>query len=219
MMQDAVQPLCHTVVLVDDEPSTLAAYRAILNRHAPNLEVLASIDDGSQAAETIIGTAPDIVLLDLHMPRVDGLEVLRRLAPYQLHTKVMISTAFDDRSLVVTALRLGAAGYLLKTASAQQLVRALYAAAADDLPLSPEIVRMLIGGSQSSRRYGTVLSQREIDVLHALSDGATNKQIAERLFLAESTVKQYVSTIANKLGVRTRTQILIAAAKSGLIAW
>lgn len=78
MMQDAVQPLCHTVVLVDDEPSTLAAYRAILNRHAPNLEVLASIDDGSQAAETIIGTAPDIVLLDLHMPRVDGLEVLRR---------------------------------------------------------------------------------------------------------------------------------------------
>lgn len=219
MMSGAVQLPRHTVVLVDDETSTLAAYRTILHRHAPNLEVLASIDDASKAAETIIDIAPDIALLDLHMPRIDGLEVLRRLAPHRLRTKVVVSTAFDDRFLVVTALRLGAAGYLLKTASAQQLVWALYAAAADDLPLSPEIAGMLVRGSQSMKGKGATLSQRELDVLRALCDGETNKQIAQRLFLAESTVKQYVSTIANKLGVSTRTQILIAAAKSGLIAW
>ncbi len=203
-----------TTLLVDDETETLAAYKRILTRF-DQVVVVGAANDGETALRLIERLEPQVMLLDLQMPFASGLDVLSQLGQIGVGTRAVVLTAFGDRGRIVSALRAGAAGYLLKSASAEQIVRAIENAAADDFPLSPDVVRVL-ATRHTAADSRVNLTAREHDVLELLLEGYTNRQMANSLFIEESTVKQYVSTLAAKLDVKSRSQIVVEALKRGI---
>ena len=203
------------VLLVDDEELVRSGLRLILSTE-PDLEVVAEAADGEQALSMVELHRPDVVMLDIRMPGLDGIEVARRLAASGSPARVVVLTTFDNDDYVYGALRAGASGFLLKDAPATQLVSAIRAAAAGDAVLAPSVTRRVV--DELGRRQAPaaiqrldVLTDRERDVLTLMAEGCSNAEIGDRLFITEGTVKTHVARILVKLGVRDRLQAVVLA--------
>ncbi|WP_449278831.1 response regulator [Leucobacter sp. GX24907] len=211
------------VVIVDDQALVRQGIRALLT--IAGIEVVGEADDGARALELIDEVRPDVVLLDLRMPRYDGLWVLEQLGRQGLEVPVLVLTTFDDDTLVLDALRAGARGYLLKDVTLEQLVQAVRSLAAGGTLVAPSITDRLLRAIRSSSSLGAAqaqpvqpLTERETEVLRLLAEGYSNRQIAEALFLAEGTIKNHVSTLLAKLGARDRTNAVLRALHEGLLS-
>ena len=208
------------VLLVDDEELVRTGLRMILEAEA-DITVVGEAIDGGQAVEKSDRMEPDVVLMDVRMPRVDGLEATRRLLQGNTPPKVIVLTTFDLDEHVYEALQTGASGFLLKDAPAHQLVHAIRAVAAGDALLAPSVTRRLI--AQFTRPRADVappalpdLTDRETEVLKLLAEGLSNAEIAALLFVGEATVKTHVARVLAKLGVRDRVQAVVVAYRTGL---
>ena len=207
------------VLIADDQALLRTGFRMILESE-PDLEVVGEASDGAEAVTAVLRLRPDVVLMDVRMPRLDGLAATRRLTG---QTRVLILTTFDLNEYVYEALRAGASGFLLKDAPADQLVTAIRVVAAGDALLAPSITRRLIEEfahrpPASSRPAAlTALSPRELEVMRLVARGLSNSEIAGELVLGEATVKTHVSRILQKLALRDRAQAVVAAYESGLL--
>lgn len=208
------------VLLVDDEELVRTGLRMILEAEA-DIAVVGEAVDGERAVEKSDSLRPDVVLMDIRMPRVDGLEATRRLSQRPSPPKVIVLTTFDLDEHVYAALEAGASGFLLKDAPAAQLVHAIRAVAAGEALLAPSVTRRLI--AQFARPRTSVapssvsdLTDREMEVFRLLADGLSNAEIAAQLFIGESTIKTHVARILAKLGVRDRVQAVVVAYRSGI---
>jgi len=210
------------VLIADDEELVRTGIQMIIEAE-DDLVVIGEARDGEEALRMAIELEPDVVLMDIRMPGLDGLEASRRLLRNGGSSpRIVLLTTFDLDEYVYEALRVGASGFLLKDAPATQLVTAIRAAAAGDALLAPSITRRLIDDfTQRSPRSAPpdleLLTPREVDVLRCLARGLSNAEIAEELFVSEATIKTHVARILMKLGVRDRVQAVIAAYESGLV--
>lgn len=206
------------VVLIDDEPLVRAGLAAIIDA-GPGLEVVGEADDGADAIGLVDRTQPDVVIMDVRMPRLDGLEATRLLVARQKAPRVLILTTFDSDDYVFKALRSGADGFVLKRAQPDELIRAVHTVASGEVLLYPQKVRAM--AARATRREDLAgsaqLSGREQEVLALMARGLSNAEIAGEMFLGNETVKTYVSSLLGKLGARDRTQAVIRAFESGFI--
>jgi DNA-binding NarL/FixJ family response regulator len=209
------------VVIADDQPLMRAGFKAVLEATG-SIEVVAEAGTGEEAVAAAEAHAPDVVLMDIRMPGMDGIEATRRL-PRQ---RVLILTTFGLDEYIVEALRAGASGFLLKDAPTREVVDAVRAVAAGDAVLAPSVTRQLLDQvgrrlpaavSREGDRLGD-LTEREGQVLRMLAVGLSNAEIAEALVVSEPTVKTHVSNLLGKLGLRDRVQAVIYAYETGLIA-
>jgi DNA-binding NarL/FixJ family response regulator len=214
------------VLVVDDEELVRTGLRLILDAE-PDIGVVGTASDGRQAVAEVRRLCPDVVLMDIRMPGLDGLAATRRILtePDVPPCKVVILTTFDVDEHVYEALRAGASGFLLKDVPADQLAHAIRVAAAGEALLAPSVTRRLIAAFARPMAPAPVpvagldeLTPREVEVLTLLAEGLSNAEIAGRLFVGEATVKTHVARILTKLGVRDRVQAVIAAFRSGLVA-
>jgi DNA-binding NarL/FixJ family response regulator len=208
------------VVIADDQPLMRAGFKTVLEATG-SIEVVAEAGDGEEAIRAAEAHAPDVVLMDIRMPRVDGLEATRRLPRH----RVLILTTFGLDEYIVEALRAGASGFLLKDARPQELVGAVKAVAAGDAVLSTQVTRRLLDQvahrlpAPVERDGGALadLTERELEVLRLMAGGRSNAEIAAALVVSEATVKSHVSNLLGKLGLRDRVQAVILAYESGLV--
>ena len=221
-MTAAVPPV--RVLLVDDQALFREALSTLLEVR-PEIEVVGEAGDGDAALRRTADLRPDVVLMDLHMPVLDGIAATRRLRVEHPDVRVLALTTFDDDEDVFAALRAGAVGYLLKDVSGDRLVEALLAAARGESVLQPSVAaRVLARFAQLSddaphrpQPLVVPLSERELGVLRLLAEGGSNREIAGALFLAEGTVKNHVTNVLAKLGARDRTQAALRARALDLI--
>jgi DNA-binding NarL/FixJ family response regulator len=212
-----------SLVLADDQELIRAGLRMVLSR-APGVVILAEASDGYEAISAVKEHRPDVVLMDIQMPRLDGLEACRRItADPSLLTKVAILTTFDLDEYVFGALSNGASAFLLKDHPPAELPAALRTIAAGDSLFAPTVTRRLVesftrpnGISADAQHLIAGLTPRETDVLVLMADGLSNSEIAQTLFLGETTVKTHVGRILLKLHARDRVQVVITAFKAGL---
>lgn len=223
-MHDTAKPT--RVLVVDDEEVVLDAYRHIF-RGRPGFEIVGEASDGRQAVAAYNLTRPDVVLMDLKMPRMSGVEAMAEIGRRHPDACIVAVTTFATVDYVVPALRAGAAGYLVKDASAEELVEGIRQAMADEMPLSPRVSRALARSiadappatppaAELPRRIAPPTA-REQEVLEHLALGLGNRDIADRLCISEAAVKAHLRHIGDKLGVRSRTQILVLAYRYGLV--
>ena len=216
-----------TVLLADDQALVRAGFRALLNAE-DDIEVVAEAADGLEAVKLAQQTHPDVVLMDIRMPGVDGLEATRRIAadPALAATRVVILTTFELDEYVFEALRTGASGFLVKDTEPVELLRAVRAVAAGDALLSPSVTRRVIGefaGGAARGRPATPparldqLTDREREVMVLVAEGLSNDEIAGRLVISPATAKTHVSRTMIKLGARDRAQLVVYAYEAGLI--
>ncbi|MGW9432565.1 response regulator [Streptomyces decoyicus] len=213
------------VLIADDQVMVRQGFTVLLNLE-PGIEVIGQAVDGLDAVAQVAELAPDVVLMDVRMPRLGGIEATRQLTePSGATVKVLVLTTFDLDEYVYEAMRAGASGFLLKDASAAELAQAVRVVAAGDALLAPNITKRLIAEfsrvTSSPRtplkdRVGD-LTERETEVLSLIAQGLSNGEIAERLVVAEQTVKSHVGRILVKLGLRDRTQAAVFAYETGLI--
>jgi len=206
------------VLVVDDQRLVREGIASLLGIQ-PGIAVVGTAADGKEAIESALTHRPDVVLMDVRMPEMDGVEavaVLRRRAP---DCRVVMLTTFDDEEYVVQALRAGAAGYLLKDLPAAELAEAVRLAHAGVTQLDRAAARHVVAALSTHPAPAPVdaLTNRETDVLRMVAAGATNREIATRLFLSEGTVKNHISRILGRLGLRDRTQAAIYARDHGLL--
>ncbi|MBW4717100.1 response regulator [Saccharothrix obliqua] len=212
------------VVLADDQELVRAGFRVILGTE-DDIAVVGEARDGLEAVDVVDRLCPDVVLMDVRMPGVDGLEATRRIlgpAGAEHPVKVVILTTFDREDYLFEALRAGASGFLLKNSSPEDLVESVRVVARGDALLSPEVTRRVIArfsapGPAAGRRPDE-LTDREFEVLVHLARGASNAEIASALFLGETTVKTHVSRILAKLRLRDRTHAVVFAYEHGIVA-
>ncbi|GAA2858263.1 response regulator transcription factor [Streptosporangium fragile] len=214
-----------SVALVDDEAMVRVGLRMVLSVE-PDIEVVGEASDGAEALGLVARTRPDVVLIDVRMPHMDGLEASRRLVRDHPDSKVIVLTTFDEDAYVAAALRAGVSGFLLKVAPPEHLVEAVRTVAAGGGLLDPAVTLRVIAAfagqpdpAQATGRAAELdmLTSRETDVLRMLAQGLTNTQIAARLYLGEATVKTHLSRILLKLGLTTRVQAVVFAYESGLV--
>jgi NarL family two-component system response regulator LiaR len=203
------------ILVVDDHSVVRQGLRMFL-RLEPDFEIVAEAEDGAQAVELARQFEPDIVLMDLLMPVMDGIKATAAIRSASPETEVIALTSVLEDAAVVDAVRAGAIGYLLKDAQADELCRAIRAAAAGQVQLSPRAAERLVREVRASTSP-EALTEREIEVLRLLADGQSNKEIARSLSIGEKTVKTHVSNILAKLGVYSRTQAALHAARIGLV--
>ena len=204
------------VMLVDDHQMVRNGLGTFLLVH-DDLELVGEAGDGEQALTTFERVHPDVVLMDLKMPRMDGVEATRALLRRDPELRVIALTSFKDEGLIRDALDAGAIGYLLKDVDADDLADAIRAAYRGEPTLAPEAAWALFKAARRGRELGDDLTERERVVLALLVDGLTNREIADRLIISDSTVKTHVSNILSKLGVATRTEAVSLALQKGLI--
>jgi DNA-binding NarL/FixJ family response regulator len=202
------------ILLADDHPVVRSGLRALLASQ-PDFEVVADAENGEAATTLSASMAPDVVLLDLQMPVVDGLTAIRRIRAQQPGANILVLTTYDTDADIVPALEAGATGYLLKDAPPDSLFRAVRSAARGEVVLAPGVAeRMIRRLTDAAER---ALSRRELEVLELASGGSSNKEIAEALHITEATVKTHFLHIFAKLGVGDRTAAVTAALKKKLI--
>ena len=211
------------VVLVDDEAMVRVGLRMVLTAE-PDVEVVGEAADGAAAVDAVLAAEPDVVLMDVRMPRVDGLEGARRVLAARPQTKVVILTTFGEDEHVAAALRAGVSGFLLKVSPPEQLVAAVRTVAGGGGLLDPAVTLRVIESFAAvpvtPREQGRLLedlTEREREVLRLVARGLSNAEIAARLYLGEATVKTHVSRVLAKLGVRDRVQAVALAYESGLV--
>ncbi|MEO5623370.1 MAG: response regulator transcription factor [Dokdonella sp.] len=210
------------VCLVDDQTLVRQGIRSLLEL-SDSIRVIAEAGDGIQAVEIIPRTKPDVVLLDMRMPGMSGLDVLNALAAKNELPPTIILTTFDDDQLVLAGLKAGARGYLLKDVSLDQLVNAVKTVADGGSLVAPVVTQRLLAGLERMHNEFTSLdrpdplTERETEILRLMASGYSNKEIANSLGVAEGTVKNHVSNILSKLGVRDRTRAVLKAFELGIV--
>jgi DNA-binding NarL/FixJ family response regulator len=210
------------VALVDDQTLVRQGIRSLLSL-APEIEVVGEASDGDEGLAVIDRERPDVVLLDIRMPRKNGLDVLRELQAASRLPPTIVLTTFDDDELLLEAVRAGAKGYLLKDVSLEALTGAISAVANGGTMMRPAMTERVLRGLEHVRReYDTMsppepLTAREVEVLRLMAGGYSNREIAEALGTAEGTVKNHASSILSKLGVRDRTRAVLTALERGLL--
>ncbi|GAA4690541.1 response regulator [Phytohabitans rumicis] len=212
------------VLIADDQIMVRQGFTVLLNLE-PGIEVVGQAVDGQDAVAKVAELAPDVVLMDIRMPVLDGIEATRRITGSAGAAKVLVLTTFDLDEYVYEALRAGASGFLLKDASAQELAHAVRVVAAGDALLAPALTKRLI--VEFSRLAGApraplkeragALTERETEVLALIAQGLSNAEIADHLVVAEQTVKTHVSRILTKLDLRDRTQAAVFAYETGVV--
>ena len=213
-MSDAIR-----VLVADDHNIVRRGIAAVLDA-SDGLQVVGEAENGEQAVDLARTLAPDVVLMDLQMPVMDGVSATRLIAADDEAPRVIILTTFDADEKIFEALQAGAVAYLLKDSPPEELVRAIKAVASGESFLTPRVASKILGrvtvaGSSDS---SVTLSEREVEVLRAMALGSTNRQIAEQLVIGESTVKTHIIHIYDKLGVRDRTQAVLEASRRGIIS-
>ena len=230
------------VLIADDQTLVRDGFRMILEAH-DDLEIVGEAADGEQAVAAAAEHRPDLVLMDIRMPRLDGIAATRAITVARPDTRVLVLTTFDLDDYVYDALLAGASGFLLKDVGRAELVNAVRVVAGGEALLAPSVTRRLLGdfvqsrtttpavntgaragqetGMQTGMQTGLagpdVLTARELDTLHLLAQGLSNQQIADQLFVSEHTVKTHVSNVFHKLGLRDRVHAVIYAYERGLI--
>jgi DNA-binding NarL/FixJ family response regulator len=211
------------LVVVDDQEVVRAAFGALLATQA-DFDVVGAAADGAQAVRLCAEAHPDVVLMDVRMPVMDGIEATRRIVAAEPRPSVLVLTTFDLDQHVYDALEAGASGFLLKDVTAERLFDAVRVVAAGDALLAPGVTRRLVAEFARLRTRPVVpsttleaLTRREREVLLLLADGLANTEIAARLVVGEETVKTHVSRVLTKLGLRDRTQAVVFAYESGLV--
>jgi DNA-binding NarL/FixJ family response regulator len=214
------------VVLVDDQAMVRAGFRMIIDGE-PDIEVVGEAEDGDRVQLVVAETRPDVVLMDVQMPRVDGISATRRLAelPLEPLPRVLILTTFERDDYIQDALRAGASGFLLKNAPPEELIRAIQVVADGDALLAPSVTRRMIerwldGPEPASAEVSDVLArltEREVEVLALLARGCSNAEIAERMVISATTVKTHVSNLLGKLQLRDRIQAVVFAYEHGVV--
>jgi DNA-binding NarL/FixJ family response regulator len=209
------------VLVVDDQELVRAGFGMILERNG--LEVVGEATDGDEAVRLAAQLDPDVVLMDIRMPRMDGIEATRRIIAHRPVTRVVVLTTFDLDEYVYEAVRAGASGFLLKDISPSDLVHAVGVVARGDALLAPTLTRRLLDrfverplpGARPEQLAG--VTERELEVLRLVARGRSNAEIAGDLFLSEATVKTYVSRLLTKLDLRDRVQLAVLAYQSGVV--
>lgn len=211
------------ILIADDHAMLRGGLRAILENE-PDIDVVAEAGDGVEAVDAALALHPDVVLMDVRMPGIDGIEATARLAAARSRARVLVITTFDLDEYVFRALRAGAAGFLLKATPPDRLADAVRATAAGDSVLDPTVTRRLVEHfldrpdlDADAVRPLEELTGRELEVLRLLARGKTNAEMGQELFLSDLTVKSYVTRILGKLGVRSRVQAVILAYETGLV--
>ncbi len=209
------------VLLADDQALVRAGFRMILDAQ-PEIEVVGEAGDGAEAVRLAEELRPEVTLMDVRMPGLDGIEATARLARAANPTRVVILTTFDLDDYVYRAFRNGASGFLLKNGPPERLIEAVRAAASGEALLAPEPTRRLIERYAQAPAPGEEpkladLSERELEVLRLVAQGLSNAEIAEKLYLSHGTVKTHVTRILGKLGLRDRVQAVVLAYESGLV--
>jgi DNA-binding NarL/FixJ family response regulator len=211
------------VLIADDQGMVRSGFTTLLNSE-PDIEVVGEAVNGQEAVTRAIQLKPDVILMDVRMPVMDGLQATRQITALDDAPRVLVLTTFDLDDYVYQALRWGASGFLLKDASARELAEAVRVVAAGDALLSPSVTRRLIaefarmGAPRGpSRKTLQDLTERETEVLALVARGLSNAEVAGRLVLAEQTVKTHVSRILMKLDLRDRTQAVVLAYETGLV--
>jgi DNA-binding NarL/FixJ family response regulator len=210
------------VLIADDQALVRAGFRRLLESE-PDIEVVGEAGDGLEAIEIARRRTTDVVLMDIRMPRLDGLEATRRLLARDGRTRVVILTTFDLDEYIFDAIRAGASGFLLKDAPPDQLVAAIHTVAAGEALLGPTVTRRLIQefarapAPRSSVPALGELTPRELEVLRLLARGLSNAEIAARLVLGEATIKTHVGHVLMKLDLRDRVQAVVLAYETGLV--
>lgn len=211
------------IVLADDQPLVRAGFRMILEAE-DDIDVAGEASDGEEAVAVTRQLQPDVVLMDIQMPKVDGLEATRRIAQdASTDSRILILTTFERDDYVFEALRAGASGFMLKNAAPEDLVRAVRVVATGDALLDPAITRRVIEDyaqrAAPRKDHGRLarLTEREREVLRLLATGKSNAELAAHLYLGEGTVKTHVSHVLGKLGLRDRVQAVVFAYETGLV--
>lgn len=225
MGQSDAQAETIRVAIVDDQAMVRQGFGALLDAQE-DISVVGSAADGSEAVQLVRRARPDVVLMDIRMPQMNGLDATRAILemPGLAHPRIIMLTTFDADEYVFSALQAGASGFLLKDATAEDLIAAVRIVADGGALLAPSITSKLIADYASRpvlRDNSAVLSpltERELEVMKLIASGQSNAEIAETLFLSEQTVKTHVSRVLGKLALRDRTQIVIAAYESGLVS-
>ncbi len=211
------------ILLADDQQLVRSGFRMILEAR-PEMEVVGEASDGYDAVDLARRRSPDVILMDVRMPNLDGVEATRRIVTAGSGARVLMLTTFDLDEHVHAALRAGASGFLLKDVRPAQLVEAITVVAAGDALLAPSVTRRLLDRFAHSLPECAApptalgeLTQRELEVLRLLASGLSNAELAERLVLSETTVKSHVSSLLRKLGLRDRVQAVVLAYDAGLV--
>ena len=215
------------VLLVDDQALFCEGLRTLLDLQ-PDIEVVGEANNGREAIECVARVAPDVVLMDMKMPVLDGVAATRAIRANHPNTQVIVLTTFDDDEYVFEALRAGAVGYLLKDVASDRLAEAIRCAARGESFLQPSVAAKVVAEftrladapharARANQALVEPLSDRELEILRLVATGASNKEIAATLVIAEGTVKNHVTNILGKLGVRDRTQAALNAKELGLV--
>jgi len=214
------------VLLCDDQALVRSGFRMILEAR-PGLQVVGEAEDGAQAVRLARQTQPDVILMDVRMPHLDGVEATRQIVAAGSPARILVLTTYDLDDYVYAAIRAGASGFLLKDVQPAQLAEAIRVIAAGDALLAPSVTRRLLGqfartlpgprASRASPASLSALTERETEVLRLLAMGLSNAELAGRLYISEATVKSHVSSLLRKLGLRDRVQAVILAYDTGLV--
>jgi two-component system, NarL family, response regulator LiaR len=207
-----------TVLITDDHSVVRQGVRVFLETQ-PEIEVLGEADSGQQAIEMCLELAPDVVLLDLLMPKMNGVEATRQIKQVSPRSNIVILTSYHDDEFIVPAIKAGALSYLLKDVSPTELIAAVKKASLGEAVLHPQVAQKLMKGLRENGENQIVeeLSKREIEVLQLVAEGLTNLEIAERLFISDKTVKSHVSNILGKLHLADRTQAAVYAWRNKVV--
>lgn len=201
------------VVIVDDHAMIRAGLESLLNG-ADDILVVGQAHDGEQALEVVKAERPDVVLMDLQMPNVDGVTAIRQIQALDIGVDVLVLTSFNDQERIVGALDAGAVGYLLKDADPDDVLRGVRAVARGESPIDPKAARTLLGARADTQQVQ--LTSREAEVLGLVREGLANRQVARRLDISERTVKAHLTSAFARIGVSDRTQAALWAERHGL---
>ncbi|MEX5269449.1 response regulator [Kocuria sabuli] len=214
------------VLVVDDQPLMLEALKSFFSAE-PGFDVIGTASNGREAVDRCLASDPDVVLMDMKMPVMDGIEATREITSRSPRSKVLALTTFSTLEFVVPALRAGAAGYLVKDARPDEIITAVHQVLDNEIALSPAIARALadnvisVPGQQQARSADdalrSLLTDREMETVTLLAQGLSNREIAEQMHVSEGSVKAYLGRVCEKFGVRDRVQALIKAYQSGLV--